>query len=118
MGNRNGARYEELDSQTDVMTMKNYNTIRKETTKLVKMVDSLYYLKFRFSSSYNWLITIYPYCIEYRSKENKDLPIYFHTPDYSPERPVQYKFSAGRNKKFLEKAFTIDFSKYNGEDLK
>ena len=53
MGNRNGARNEQLDSQTDVMTMKNYNTIRKETIKLVKMVDSLYYLKFRFSSSYN-----------------------------------------------------------------
>ena len=117
MGNRNAARNNEQDSQADILAMKNYNTIRKESIKLVKIRDSIYYLYFRFSWAYPCVITIYPYWIEYRSKENKELPIYFHTPEYAPDWPARYKFSAGRNKKFPERAFTFDFSKFNGEEL-
>jgi hypothetical protein len=121
MGNNaNRARDAERVQQTDTPVIKNHNNIKKETIKLVKLEDrgeDKYYLGFNFSCSYDCIVTIYLCSTEYRSSDASSPPVYFYTPEYVPEKPVSYKFSAGIKQSFPEKAFIIDFSKFKEEDI-
>jgi len=121
MGNRGGRnRDAERVQQTDTPVIKNHNNIRKETIKLVKQEGrdgDIYNLNFVFSCSFDCVITIYLCSTECRSNDETSPPVYFYTPEYVPERPVSYKFSAGVRQEFPERAFSIDFSKFKNEDI-
>jgi hypothetical protein len=119
MGNRGGRNRErERVQQTETPVIKNHNNIKKETIKVVHMSDEKYYLTFNFSCTYDCIVTIYFCAMENRSTDENSPPIYFYTPDYVPEKPSSYKFSAGMKQTFPERACVIDVSKFNYEDLK
>lgn len=118
MGNRSTrGRDRDRVQQTEAPVIKNHNNIKKETIKLVNVSDDKYYLTFTFSWTFDWIITIYLCSTEYRSNDESAPPVYFYTPDYVPEKPASYKFSAGIKQTFPEKAWLIDFSKFKDEDL-
>lgn len=118
MGNRSGRdRNSDRVQQTETPVIKNHNNIKKETIKMENISDDKYYINFTFSCTYDCIITIYLCCIETRSNDEAAPPVYFYTPDYIPEKPASYKFSAGSKQTFPEKAFIIDFAKFKEEDL-
>jgi hypothetical protein len=118
MGNKAGRnRDRDRAPQTEAPVIKNHNNIRKETIKLTHISDEKYYLSFTFSCTYDCIITIYLCAMENRSTDESCPPVYFYTPDYVPEKPVSYKFSAGMRQKFPERACVIDISKFDQEDL-
>lgn len=118
MGNRNGrGRERDRVQQTETPVIKNHNNVKKETIKLEGFGDNKYYLTFNFSCSYDCIVTIYLCSTEYRSNDDTGPPVYFYTPDYVPEKPSSYKFSAGTKQSFPQKAFILDVNKFKEEDL-
>ncbi|CAI2377190.1 unnamed protein product [Moneuplotes crassus] len=121
MGNRGTTGQDNDQSkQSDTPVIKNHNNIRKETIRLTKVEEDegeTYALNFTFSCSYDCVLTIYLCSTEYRSSDKSGPPVYFHTPDYVPEKPVSYKFSKGIRQKFPENEYIIDFSKFKEEDI-
>ena len=118
MGNRNGrGRDRDRVQQTETPVIKNHNNIKKETIKLVNCGENKYYLDFTFSCTYDCIITIYLCSTEYRNSDDNGPPVYFYTPDYVPEKPTSYKFSAGTKQVFPRKAFILDVNRFKEEDL-
>lgn len=121
MGNRGSrARNNERVVQKEIPIIKSYSNVKKDTIKLEKTYqdsNDIYSLNFNFSCTSEALITIYLCSTEFRSEEETRPPVFFHTPDYVPIKPVSYKFSEGMRQKFPERAFSIDFSKFSEEDV-
>ncbi|CAI2375750.1 unnamed protein product [Moneuplotes crassus] len=106
--------------QEDVPVLKSHNNLRRDSLCLKKIRGSpgdVYSLNFVFSCTFDCIITIQLCASEFRSAE-KDAPtLYFYTPPELENGSFQYKFSKGAIHEFPEKAFTLDFNKYDLEDM-